>query len=153
MCSALLMKKQPVITIKIESLYQNYIFLSILIFPIILIFTTSLEKFGTFEEFVENCHNKSDAVSSSCTSFSILFSNDSLWGPGFCLLERCLMVMNVLLQHKLSMTFQLSQCGQPATGIFRWWFLWGFHIHFYFKNSLHFLKAHYRISNHLYINY
>ena len=52
------------------------------------------------------------------TSLSIFFTMDSSWDPLFLLLDRCQVVIQALLQHKLSTTFQFSQCDQTATGIF-----------------------------------
>ena len=75
-------------------------------------------KVDYFAEFVENYHNKSDVFSSSCTSFSVFFSKDSSWDSLFLLLDRCLMIIKLLLQLKLSTTFQLSRCDHTATGNF-----------------------------------
>lgn len=49
------------ITIKIVSVYLSFISMSVLILSsMVSIFIPSLEKFRSCEEFVENCHNKSD---------------------------------------------------------------------------------------------
>ena len=54
-------------------------------------------KVDYFAEFVENYHNKYDVFSSSCTSFSVFFSKDSSWDSLFLLLDRCLMIIKLLL--------------------------------------------------------